>query len=312
MTRSFSVTPLPNIGVEIVDVQCDALTEEDCETLRRLWIQHGVLLFRGAGVNATTHVRLSRIFGALQEHVIESLRVADNPDLIVLGGDGEKKGAAMVVDGEVRAGFLFLHQDGAYTPSISQGGMLRMIKAPAHGGDTIWTDTQAAYAALPDELKQFCNTHSTIQLWRDMPERLWGWPHIDARAATADEGPAHIVARQPFPPVLQPMVITHPVSGAKSLLISPLGYGGVWGMTRDEGDPIYEAVVAHAVEPRFCYRHHWAENDLVLWDNRRTMHAAFGFPYAEERIVQRTTLAGDQPTGRLLSKAERRMVDAAA
>ena len=304
MQTSFAVAPLDHIGVEIVGIDPDRIDAADEDALRALWIEHGVLLFRGAGTDAATHVRLSRIFGALQEHVIESLRIADNPDLIVLGGEGEKKGPAMVVDGELRAGFLFLHQDGAYTASISRGGMLRMIQAPTHGGDTLWTDTQAAYAALPDDLKTFCDTHSTVQVWRDIPERLWGWPHIELRAAPEAGGPAQPVDHQPFPPVLQPMVIEHPVSGARALLISPLGYDGVWGMDRAEGDRLYEAVVSHAVQPRFCYRHHWAVNDLVLWDNRRTMHAAFGFPYAETRIVQRTTLAGDQPTGRLLTPEE--------
>ncbi|WP_324749612.1 TauD/TfdA family dioxygenase [Sphingomonas sp. LY54] len=300
MQSTFTVAPLAHIGVEIVGLDSARIGGADEDRLRALWIEHGVLLFRRVGTDAATHVRLSRIFGALQEHVIESLRVADNPDLIVLGGEGDKKGPPMRVDGELRAGFLFLHQDGAYTPSISQGGMLRMIQPPAHGGDTLWTDTQAAYAALPANLKAFCDSHATVQVWRDFPERLWGWPEIHLDAVSTDD-PMPVVDHQPFPPVLQPMAIEHPVSGAKALLLSPLGYDGVWGMDRTEGDRIYEEVVRHAVEPRFCYRHHWAVNDLVLWDNRRTMHAAFGFPYAETRVVQRTTLAGDQPTGRLLT-----------
>lgn len=301
--QNFTTARLEHIGLEIIGLESDRLTASDANELRHLWIEHGVLLFREGAPDAATHVRLSRVFGQLQEHVIESLRVVDNPDLIVLGGEGEKKGPPAIIDGERRAGFLFLHQDGAYTPSISQGGMLRMIQAPAQGGDTLWTDTQAAYAALPADLKTFCDKHATVQVWRDFPERLWGWPDIDARPAIDPDAFTLIADRQPFPPVLQPMVITHPVSGAKALLISPLGYDGVAGMNRDEGDRLYEAVVSHAVQPRFCYRHHWAPNDLVLWDNRRTMHAAFGFPYDQTRIVQRTTLAGDQQTGRLLDEA---------
>lgn len=305
MPTQFSTKALDHIGIEIVGLDPDRLSTDDEAALRALWVRHGLLLFRRAGTDAATHVRLSRIFGPLQEHVIASLRLAGNPDLIVLGGEGEKKGPGMFVDGELRAGFLALHQDGAYTPSISQGGMLRMIRPPAQGGDTIWTDTQAAYAALPGELKAFCDAHSTVQIWRDAPERLWGWPDVDLRPGPHAAAREYQVDRQPFPPVLQPMVIDHPVSNAKALLLSPLGYAGVWGMPRTEADPLYEEIVAHAVQPRFCYRHHWTADDLVLWDNRRTMHAAYGFPYADTRIVQRTTLAGDHMTGRLLTDAER-------
>ena len=71
----------------------------------------------------------------------------------------------------------------------------------------------------------------------------------------------------------------------------------------DEADEIFEAVVAHTVKPEFCYEHWWTENDLVLWDNRRTLHYALGFPVDDYRIIQRATLAGPQPTGRIYEEA---------
>lgn len=304
LADGLDIFPLDAIGAEIFGIDVDRLTAVGVAALNAAWLRHGVLLFRNVDGGAAAHVRLSRVFGPLQEHVIPTLRLKENPELIALGGDGEQKGSAFVVDGAIRAGFLFLHQDGAYSDHISVGGVLRMVRAPEDGGDTMWVDTEKAYAALPSELKAACERHSTVQIWRDVPDRLWGWPHMQVRLARPDEGPVHPLPHQPFRPVLQPMVVTHPISGRRALLMSPLGYAGVWGMTRDEGDALYEAVALHCARPEFSYRHHWAEGDMVLWDNRRTMHAAFGYPYAQERVVQRTTLAGGMPTGRWLSEAE--------
>ena len=90
--------------------------------------------------------------------------------------EGETKGTALVVDGQVRAGFLYLHQDGAYTPTVTRGGMLRMVKPPRKGGDTLWIDTQKGYAALPAHLRRVVDTHSIIHLTRQVPERMYGWP----------------------------------------------------------------------------------------------------------------------------------------
>jgi Probable taurine catabolism dioxygenase len=306
---TFETKPLNAIGLEVVGLNLDALDDNTGAQLRALWIEHGVLLFRGIGTDAARHIALSKVFGPVEQHVIAELRLQDQPDLIALGGEGEKKGSPLIVDGELRGGFLFLHQDGAYTPSISQGGMLRMVKPPRNGGDTLWTDTQAAYDALPVDLRDFCDNHSTVQIWRDYPETLWGWPDIKLENPDKTRNPTFGLGEQKFPPVLQPMVIAHPETNRKSLLLSPLGYAGIWGMSRREADPVYEMIVRHAASQRFCYRHHWGANDLVLWDNRRTMHAAFGYPYDETRIVQRTTLAGAQPTGRLLSDVEIAMLD---
>jgi taurine dioxygenase len=303
--HAFEVRQLDHIGAEIVGL--DLEREIDADTARQLndvWLDHGVLVFRGAASDVAVHLRASRLFGELAEHVVESLRVDGTPELIMLGGEGEKKGSAMVVDGEIRAGFLFLHQDGAFTPSIAKGSMLRMIKRPHAGGDTIWVDTQKAYDELPADLKDFCDDHATVQIYRDLPDRLWGWPDMQVRAARPEEGPTVDLVRNDRPPVLQPMVITHPVTGRRSLLTSPLGFVCVHGIDRATGDQVYERVARHLAQPRFAYRHRWSIDDLVLWDNRRTMHWALGYPYDGERVVQRTTLVGDLPTGRYLEPAE--------
>ena len=72
------------------------------------------------------------------------------------------------------------------------------------------------------------------------------------------------------------------------------------GMDRTEGDPILEALVKHTLDGRFTYLHDWEEGDMVLWDNWRTMHTAWGSPPGHDRVVHRTTIKGGHQTGRLL------------
>jgi len=131
-----------------------------------------------------------------------------------------------------------------------------------------------------------------------MPRRTWGMPGHELRHARPDEGPVSEVVVPDFPHVVHPMVVTHPENGRKALLLSPLGYLTILGLPEDEADDLFEEVMAHTIKPEFCFDHSWAENDLVLWDNRRTLHYAAGFPVDDDRMIQRATLAGPQPTGR--------------
>jgi taurine dioxygenase len=296
--------PLDHIGAEIFDLDLERLNPAAESALNKAWIDHGVLLFRGQPRTAEAHIRLSQIFGTIEQHVVPSLRDPDEPLLAVLGGEGRRKDPAMVVNGEIVAGFLGQHQDSAYTPSVAIGSVLRMIRKPASGGDTMWVDMEEAYAALPDRLRRLCDHHQAIHIWRDWPDRLWGRPGLSARPARPDEGPFFLLDRQDFPPVVQPMTIRHPVSGKPTLLMSPLGFLAIAGVGRAEGEAFYEELARFVNRPEFGFRHQWAEGDMVLWDNRRTMHCAFGYPYADERIVQRTTLVGELPTGRALSPGE--------
>ena len=176
--------------------------------------------------------------------------------------------------------------------------MLRMITKSKRAGNTLWADTSKAYDALPRDIAERIASLETLQCYTDMPRRTWGMPGSSLRYATPDEGPQSEVVVPDFPHVAHPMVVTHPENGRKALLLSPLGYLTILGLPEDEADDLFETVVAHTLRDEFCYDHWWAENDLVLWDNRRTLHNATGFPVDDDRMINRATLAGPQPTGR--------------
>lgn len=304
MSNSIEFIPTPTIGAEVRGIDHENLTEEDQARLYAGWLDHGVLIFPGAGTSTSIHLRLSRVFGPLEVHPQVSLRVQDNEDLIYLGGEGRNKGPMMMVNGEGLAGFIYYHQDTSFTPNICKGSMLRMMEVPASGrGDTVWVDTALAYETLPAALKERVETLMTRQTANQLLARAWGMDDFEVRLARADEGPNALYKLETLPDVMQPMVITHPESGIKSLLLSPLNFIEVIGMNKNEGDALFDEVVRHALQPEFQYHHKWHVSDMVLWDNRRTMHFATGYPYHEKRLVLRTTLGGAQQTGRYYDPA---------
>jgi taurine dioxygenase len=250
-------------------------------------------------------MRLTGLFGPLMEHVIKALRSKATPLFHQLGGE-ERKGNAGVINGEVRAGFFYLHQDGAYTPTVNRGAILRMVKTPKRGGDTIWIDTQKAYEALPQHLREICDTRSAIHFLREYAGRMYGWPHLTWRAPEPHEAPPpiNVYKEWELPPVRHNLVMTNPETGKKMMIIDPLSIRCVEGMSRKESEAFFEELITFLVRPEFAYRHQWSVGDMVLYDNRRTVHGAFGYAWDDERIARRTDLAPPEPSGRYLTDAE--------
>jgi taurine dioxygenase len=292
------VIPLERIGARIEGIDwAKPVSDRDARHLYGAWLDSGVLVFPRAATSTEIHLKISLLFGELEEHPLKALHVSGSKELIYFGGE-EQKGKGTIVDGQHLAGFLYAHQDTAYTPNLCRGGALRMIQVPEDGGDTIWYDTAKAYQDLPDELKCRLETLSTIvQIKLTPPVPLWGQQHRSARAVDPKDLETRGIPI--LPPVVHPMVITHPESKLKSLLISPSGYVRILELDQAESDALFEQLVSHAMKPAYQYRHRWSVDDLVLWDNRRTMHMATGYPHHQSRLAYRTTLKGHMPTGRL-------------
>ena len=107
-----------------------------------------------------------------------------------------------------------------------------------------------------------------------------------------------------FPAVVHPMVYAQAETGRKVLNVAPTSAVGIHEMPGSDGDALLEEVLSYALNPTLAYWHDWRENDLVLWDNWRTLHAAEGVPEGCVRIMQRTTIAGDYALGRKLTDFE--------
>ena len=292
---AFTIAPIPVVS----GLAREAIADPDVrKTLYDLWIDKGVVVFKDM-TDLDTQIELSEIFGEPEEHPL--LVGVDRPREHKVIADieyDEEDGDLYEIDGELRGGYLPWHFDLAYVDRINHGGILRPAVLPKRGGETGFIDRIAAYAALPDELKERIENLSVIHAFA-----------TDATKAKFGQRPDRcirlswkIVKAADHPSlqhrVIHPLVYTQPETGRKVLNVSPWHAIAVEGMENEEGDAILHEVIDRMIQPELAYVHDWQMNDMVLWDNWRMLHSAFGVPVGEQRRMRRTTIAGDYALGR--------------
>ena len=266
-------------GIDLVRPLDAALVQQ----LHRALGEHGILLFRDAALTPQQHVAFSRQFGPLETHVVGEFNLPEHPEVFVVSNvreEGRLKGA-------VYAG-QYWHSDLSYMPRPSLGSLLLCREMPEVGGDTMWANMVLAYDTLSEVMKKFLSGLKAIHDYSHAYDTYFA--HLKERPPLTPE------QRAKTPPVEQPMVRTHPVTGKKALYVNPGFTKGIVGMPREESQPILEMLFAHSTRPEFVYRHRWRVNDLVFWDNRCTMHYALAdYDFSVRRHMHRTTVAGDAP-----------------
>ena len=307
---ALSIKPLAeNLGLEVSGVDLDAPFDDGArKALQHAFTLAGILLFRRAGTSPEAHLALSRCFGELQRHPVRENWAAGYPELVDISYRPALQGGSTValyhVDGKRLGGWLPWHSDLRYMSKINRGGVLRAITLPREGGRTGFVDQIAAYATLPESLRRRIDKlHVIYQLRSDFTQERFGKPEnltLITNAAALQSMAARI--DQDFPPVVHPMVYVQPETGRKVLNVSPTSAIGIYEMPISEGDALLEEVLSYALNPALAYFHDWQENDLVLWDNWRTLHCAEGVPEDCLREMQRTTIVGDYALGRRLSE----------
>ena len=297
---TFDVKPLPGgIGVEVVGLEIDhSIAPATASALRDLWLEAGIVLFRRIGTSADALLRLSRCFGELEVHPIKHFRLEGYPELIILTNENGPVGPVYEFDGVPIYGRIPWHTDLAYMSTPNAGALLRMVQKTATGGQTGWLDTAAAYDALDQSTKQRIGPlEAEYRFTATLSDMRFNNPGGVRLGPTRTDYPH-------FPPVANPLVWTHPETGRKVLNVSTLNIRSILGLDPNEGDALIRELIAHALQPRFQYIHEWENNDLMLWDNRRTMHCAFGHPMEQIRIVQRSTIRGTVVMGRVIEERQ--------
>jgi taurine dioxygenase len=271
-------------GVEIMDVDLrERLDDLTIASIRALWNEYGIVLFRGQDITAQQLIDYSRRFGELDLHeTVKPLRHQEVPELAVL--------STIPVDGKpspTEQVGRHWHSDLSYTTRPPLGSIFHAQILPEVGGDTLFTSTAAAYDALSDAMKK-------------MIEPLWAVHDYMMVESMKRRDPA-IVAQlgKSNPPVAQPIVRAHDETGRKTLYIGEQLTRRIVGMTEKESAPLLRFLAEHMVDPLFTYRQKWQKNDLIMWDNRSTMHLALAdFPKGTHRYCVRTTILG-KPSGYL-------------
>ncbi len=268
------------IGAEIAGVDlAKPLSNAEFDQIHRTFLEKGILLFRDQEITREQHIAFSRRFGELDNH--DSLprdRHPDYPELLLVTNVPKENGQPS----DSKYTGQQWHSDLSFTPVPSLGSLLRGITIPPVGGDTMFTNMYRAYDTLSDGMKKLLDGLHAI--------------HTGSRKIVDLSSDRATEQKKLNPPIAQPVVRVHPETGRKALYIGDKVSCFV-GMTEEESRPLIEYLVKHATRPQFVYRHQWRANDIVLWDNRCTMHIALGdYEDGEIRHLERTTVKGT-PSG---------------
>lgn len=284
MAINITPTSAP-LGAVITDLDLDKLSAEEERELYAAWLQYGVLVFKRTVSSLEDQMKLSRVFGETVIHPIEYMRIPEEPMLIKLAANEGKPVAADDPTGDDIIGQIPWHVDLMYTDLPTRGSLLRAITIPETGGDTGFIDTARLYATLPTEIKT-----------RIQGVRIVHSYHKAHQAQNMVKGSSTL-----FPDVIHPLVYVHPDAGLPVLNISPTSAKALLGLPEAEGKELLDYLIKHATREEEAYRHVWEQGDVVLWDNWRTMHRAYGHLKRHPRVMYRTTLKSEMRTGQYLA-----------
>lgn len=263
------------LGAEVGGIDLSRpLRAEIFEQIRAAWLEHLVLRFRGQQLTDPQVLEFSRHFGELDPPGPNPLGrpfLADHPEMNVISNIKE----AGVPIGGLGDGEAIWHADMTYVERPPMAAILYAIEIPPAGGDTYWASMYAAYEALPQELKRRIESREAIHdaTYNSAGARRKGYGEVtDPRAA---------------PGARHPLVRTHPESGRQCLFLGRRRNSYVLGLPLNESEKLLDALWAHATQPRFTFRQEWRVGDVMVWDNRCTLHRRDAFDPRARRLLHR-------------------------
>jgi alpha-ketoglutarate-dependent 2,4-dichlorophenoxyacetate dioxygenase len=250
--------------------------------------RYAVLVFPNQDIDDGQQLAFTRSLGEIEHAIGTSLRAAADyrlPNTFADVSNLDRQDKPFARDDRRRLfaiGNRLWHSDSSFKTVPAKYSLLHAVSIPSKGGNTQFADMRAAYDALDDETK------ALVEGMVCEHSQMFSRQQIGFFDFTDEE-------RERFRPVRQCMVRTHPVTGRKSLYLSSHA-GSIVGWPIPEARGFLRDLIEHATQREFVYTHKWRIGDLVMWDNRQTMHRARPFPVDEPRDMRRTTLAGDGPT----------------
>jgi taurine dioxygenase len=278
---SLTIKPItPAVGAEISGVDLARLSDAEFSQIEQAWNRHAALLFRNQKLTDDDLLAFSRRFGELdpppvQEHGRQSPE--GYPDVYVVSNVLDDKGAPI---GALGAGEAVWHTDMSYLPLPPDASMLYSLEVPPSGGDTWLSGMQAAWSTLPDALK------AKVRGRRIKHDGTYNSGGYLRKGVTPTDDP------HKAPGAWHPAVLAHPATGAPGLYLGRRRNSYVEGLSPAESDALLDALWAHIERPDLRYEHRWRVGDLLLWDNRSTMHRRDPFDNAQRRVMHRTQIKG--------------------
>ncbi len=242
--------------------------------------QHLVLVLPAQHITHAQQVALARALGEpTPAHPVVPGH-PDHPEILVLDSAAGGRNARW-------------HTDVTFVAAPPAASVLVADVVPSFGGDTMWADTRTGYERLSPSLQRTIDELEAVH--RISPLAYWGEP-FDTALGRSDAQQLYDDAMR-VPPVIHPVVRVHPVTGRKNLFVNPGFTSHIIGMSRIESDGLLRLLYEHATQPELTMRHSWGAGDIVIWDNRSTMHYAVDDYGDIERVMRRVTIRGGTAIG---------------
>ncbi len=242
--------------------------------IRDAWHQNLVILLRDQKLSEEEQVRFAAKFGApAQIHTKQFVR--NHPAVMLVSNvreDGKPIGA--LPDGE-----MHFHTDQCHQERPAKASMLYALEVPSTGGNTLFVNGYRAYETLPPEIKRRIEGRKAVNAY-------------DYDTAATKRGTRLAPS---VPSYAHPVVRTHPATGRKALYVNRLMTVRIEGLPVQESDELLAILFDHQERREFIYEHVWRPGDLLIWDNRCTLHARTDFSPNERRLMRRVTILGEKP-----------------
>jgi taurine dioxygenase len=265
------------LGATVEDVDLRALDDRTFAAIRKAWLDHQVLLFRNQRLSDDDLIAFSRRFGDLDEAPVQETGrrfVEGHPEIYVVSNvvqDG-------VPIGSLGAGEAVWHTDMSYLPDPPKASVLYALEVPPAGGDTSFCSMYAAWDELPEHLRRRVDR---MRVKHDGTYNSGGYPRL---GVTPTDDP------RTSPGTLHPIVLVHPETGRRGLYLGRRRNAYVEGLSLEESNALLDDIWAEATREPLTWRHRWQVGDLVLWDNRCTMHRRDAFDPSSRRVMHRTQI----------------------
>ena len=267
------------LGAEVrgVDLR-QPLGGDAVAAIRRAWLDHLVLVFPGQDITPEQQIRFSRYLGIVEDYPLAHYRLPGHPEIFLLTNQPVTGATSQTRD----AGRHW-HSDLSFTGKPAMGSLLRCVQIPDIGGTTAFANQYLAYERLSPAFRALIDPlHAVHELFSKAPN-----------LQDLDQGQVRDM-KKANPRIAQPVVRTHSETGRKALFVSEALATDIVGMTRAESDAILNFLFRHQTRIEFTYRHNWRPHDIVMWDNRCTLHLAVpDNDHHQPRVMYRTTLTGE-------------------
>ncbi len=266
------LTPVVGAEVSGLDLRCP-LDEREADQLQSALLTYGVLFLRGQDITPAQQLAFARQMGEISIPPIQPHHDA-YPEMLVLDqvspvGEGADE----------------WHSDNSFMQEPPLGSILKAVQLPSCGGDTCFASMYAAYEALSEPIRQLVDGLSAIHDITKPMQRA-----IAAGLLSADLAEV----QKKNPPVVHPVVRTHPVTGKKGLYVNGNSTSEIVGLSARENELLLRFLIDHVRDPAFQCRFTWDLGSIAFWDNRAVQHYAVA-DYRERRVMHRVTLKGDRP-----------------